>query len=159
YQEPCLRIYDAVDYAENAADVPVVAYDGADDPQLQAARNIEEKLKGTGIPMTLLVAPGLKHQFPPEWQKKAEAEYQKYLTKGKPARPAHVHFVPYTLKYPVCNWVEILRLDRHYERALVDAEQAESATTVKTTNVRDLHLGLAPGTSRQPVVTIDGQHL
>ena len=29
YQEACLSIYDAVDYAENAFDVPVVAYAGA----------------------------------------------------------------------------------------------------------------------------------
>lgn len=29
YQEACLHIYDAVDYAENAFDVPVVAYSGA----------------------------------------------------------------------------------------------------------------------------------
>jgi predicted esterase len=159
YQEACLHIYDAVDYAENAADVPVVAYAGADDPQLQAARNVEDKLKGTGIPMTLLVAPELKHQFPPEWQKKGEAEYQKYVSKGKPERPAHIHFVTYTLKYPTCSWVEVVGLDRHYERSLVDAEQAESGLTVKTTNVRDLHLELAPGTSRQPAVTIDGQHL
>jgi predicted esterase len=159
YQEACLRIYDAVDYAENVANVPVVAYDGADDPQLQAARNIEDRLNGTGLNITLLVAPGLKHQFPPEWQKKAEAEYQKYVSKGRPERATRVHFVTYTLKYPICNWVEILRLDRHYERSLVDAQQAESGITVKTTNVRDLHLGLAPGTSRQPVVTIDGQHL
>src|SRR5262249_10736355 len=59
YQEACLHIYDAVDYAENAADVPVVAYSGADDPQMAASRNIEERLKPLGIPMTHLVAPGL----------------------------------------------------------------------------------------------------
>ena len=88
YQEACLSIYDAVDYAENAFDVPVVAYDGADDPQLAAARNVEEKLKPLGIPMTLLVAPGLKHEFPEEWRKKAEAEYEKYTLKGRPEQPA-----------------------------------------------------------------------
>jgi predicted esterase len=160
YQEACLRIYDAVDYAENAADVPVVAYAGADDPQLQASRNIEEKLQGTGIPMTLLVAPGLKHQFPPEWQKKAGAEYARYVTRGRSPYPPHIHFVTWTLKYPTCAWVEILGLDRHYERSLVDAQQGESGYTVKTANVRDLHLTLAPGASRQPIsVTIDGQHL
>ena len=38
--------------------------------------------KQLGIPMTLLVAPGLKHEFPPEWQKKAEAEYAKYVDQG-----------------------------------------------------------------------------
>jgi dienelactone hydrolase len=33
YQDACLHIYDAVDYAENAFNVPIVAYSGADDPQ------------------------------------------------------------------------------------------------------------------------------
>ncbi len=160
YQEACLSIYDAVDYAENAADVPVVAYDGSDDPQLQAARNIEEKIKPLGIPMTLLVAPGLKHEFPAEWQKKAEAEYEKYTTKGRPEFPAHVHFVTYTLKYPVCDWVDILGLDHHYQRALVDAEWGDKGVTVKTENVRALHLGVPHNALREPkAVAIDGQSL
>src|SRR5260370_24542176 len=66
-QEATLHIYDAVDYAENLFEVPVVAYAGADDKQLQAARNVEEALKKSGLkaPFTLLVAPGLEHKFPP----------------------------------------------------------------------------------------------
>jgi hypothetical protein len=160
YQEACLRIYDAVDYAENIYNVPVVAYAGADDPQLQAARTIEEKLRGTQAPLTVLVAPGLKHQFPKEWQQKAEAEYAKYVAKGRPAFPPRVRFETYTLKYPTCYWVEVLGLDRHYERAWVDAEQSDAGCTVKTANVRDLHLSLPPGASQQPTaVTIDGQSL
>jgi dienelactone hydrolase len=160
YQEACLTIYDAVDYAENAADVPVVAYGGDQDPQLQAARNIEARLKPAGIPMTLLVAPGVGHAMPPEWRKKAEAEYAKYTAKGRPEYPSRVHFETYTLKYPGCDWVEILGLDHHYRRALVDARRVEDALTVQTTNVRALHLGLWPGATRQAVaVTIDGQKL
>jgi predicted esterase len=160
YQEACLSIYDAVDYAENAADVPVVAYAGSDDPQLQAARTIESKLKGADIPITVLVAPGLKHQFPPEWQKKAEAEYAKYAAKGRSPYPPHVHFETYTLKYAACFWVEAIALDRHYERSLIDAEQTENGYKVKTANVRALHLQLPPGASRQLLnVTVDGTHL
>jgi predicted esterase len=161
YQEACLRIYDAVDYAANAADVPVVAYAGADDPQLQAARNIEAKLKERNIPMALLVAPGLGHQFPPQWQKKAEAEYARHLVKERSEHPRHVHFVTYTLRYPKCYWVEILALGRHYEKALVDAERSgDDALKVQTENVRALHLGLWEGATRETVtVDIDGQQV
>jgi predicted esterase len=161
YQEACLRIYDAVNYAENAADVPVVAYAGSEDPQLQAARNIEAKLKPLGIPMTLLVAPGLGHQFPPEWQKKAEAEYARHLVKERSEHPRRVRFVTYTLKYPKSYWVEILSLNRHYEKALVDAERSgDDALKVKTENVRALHLGLWEGATRETVtVDIDGQQV
>jgi predicted esterase len=159
YQEACLHIYDAADYAENIADVPVVAYAGAADPQLQAARTIEDRLKGTGLSLKLLVAPGLKHQFPPEWQKTAQAEYARYTAQGRSYYPTHIHFVTYTLKYPECSWVQVLGLDHHYERALVDAERGIDSYTVKTSNVRQLHLTLA-GANREPVaVTIDSQRL
>jgi predicted esterase len=157
YQEACLRIFDAVDYAENAFNVPVVAYAGADDAQLQAARNIEARLKPLGIPMTLLVAPGLAHQFPPEWQQKAEAAYAPHVARGRDPHPTHIRFVTYTLRYPGCSWVQVLGLDRHYEKAAVDAERGEGGITLKTTNVRTLRLAL---TAADPVpIRINGQKL
>ena len=160
YQEACLHIYDAVDYAENAFDVPVVAYAGSEDPQLAAARNIEAKLKPLGIPMTLLVGMGLAHKFPPEWEKKAESEYAKPLAKGRPEYPPHVRFVTWTLKYPACDWVDILALERHYQRALVDAEYGDKGFVVKTVNVRTLDVRLPRGAVRGNVpVRIDGQEI
>lgn len=161
YQEACLHIYDALDYAENAADVPVVAYSGDQDPQKAAADNIEKKLKQLGIPMTHIVAPGLGHSFPPEWQKKAEEIYAKYAGPGKGRKeyPDKVRFVTYTLKYPQCNWVEVLSLDKHYERSLVEAEKTEPGFTVKTANVRALGLTLPEQVSLPLTVSIDGQEV
>jgi hypothetical protein len=161
-QEACLRIYDAVDYAENVFNVPVVAYAGADDPQLQAARNIEGRLMEANVArdrMELLVAPQLGHQFPPDWQKKADKAYRRYLEKGRAEYPARVRFVTYTLKYATCDWVEILGLDRHYRRTLVDARATDNGFTVKTTNVRAMRLSLSPGAPENVVVDINGQSL
>jgi len=160
YQEACLRIYDAADYAENASDVPIVAYAGADDPQLQAARTIQSRIDKLGIPMTLLVAPALKHEFPPEWQKKAEEKYAKHLENGRPEYVPRVRFVTYTLKYNMCDWVSVLSMDKHYQRALVEAEVTEGGYSVKTDNVRCLEVDLPSGASRKKVtVNIDGQAL
>jgi hypothetical protein len=162
YQEPCLHIYDAVDYAENAFNVPVVAYAGSEDPQLQASRNIEAKLKGFDLPtpMTLLVAPGLAHAFPPEWRAKAEAEYAKHVARGRPQYPPRVHFVTYTLKYNSCFWAEVIGLEQHYQKSLVDAEPTDGGFRVKTANVRALRLSLQEGALRQPLtVSIDGQQV
>jgi len=160
YQEACLTIYDAVNYAENAAMVPVVAYAGSDDPQLAAAKNIEERLKPLGIPMTLLIAPGLGHNFPPEWQQKAEAAYAKHLNRERDPYPKKVRFVTYTLKYPGCAWVEIVGLDKHYQKAAVEAEFDETGEyIVKTSNVRVLDLRLK-ATNREPLhVNINTQKL
>jgi dienelactone hydrolase len=158
-QEACLHIYDAVDYAENAFDVPIVAYAGSKDPQLQAAKNIESRLKALGISdrMTLLEAPGLDHEFPATWQAKAQKDYSRLLRKNYEEYPTRVHFVTYTLRYPSCSWVEILGLGRHYEQALVHAEKTETGYTVKTANVRSLHLTLAEDAPERLVLSVDKQ--
>jgi predicted esterase len=157
-QEACLSIYDAVDYAENVANVPVVAYAGADDPQLQAARNVETRLKELGLSMTLLVAKGLKHEFPAEWRAKAEKEYAKFAAKGRPEYPKRVRFVTYTMRYSVCHWVELLALEQHYRQARVEAEETETGYKIKTKNVRALHLVRPPDANQEPVgINIDSQ--
>jgi pimeloyl-ACP methyl ester carboxylesterase len=158
YQEACLRIYDAVDYAANAFDVPVVAYGGEKDPQLQAARTIEEQLKKLNLSMKLLVAPGLAHQFPPEWQKKMAEARREYIDKGREDYPPRVRFVTYTLKYPKCYWVYIWGMERHYQKASVDAERVEDGFKVTTRNVRALRLVMPEGATRQTItVKIDDQ--
>lgn len=162
YQEACLRIYDAVDYAENAFNVPIVAYGGEKDPQLQAARNIEERLRqqgnAKGPAMKLLVAPELGHRFPPEWQKKMAEARSEFIAKGREDYPPRVRFTTYTLKYPRCSWVYIWGMERHYEKASVDAERVEDGFKVATRNVRVLRLTMWEGATRQAVtVQIDGQ--
>src|SRR5205823_6105680 len=89
----CRKIYDAVEYAPNVSQVPTVAYSGADDPQKAAADNIEARLKRLDIPMTHLIAPGVKHVFVPEYQKKADALWSKYAAAGREPYPPEVRFV------------------------------------------------------------------
>jgi hypothetical protein len=162
YQEKCLRIYDAVDYAENVFNVPVVAYSGALDPQKQAADNIENALKSFKEPhkFTHLVAPGLAHQMPKEWQDKAEAELRKYAEMELVC--ARVRFVTYTPNYARVHWLSISALEKQYERALVDGTRGEKGDTIKTSNVRILRIewDLIPAkvsTVAAHDVTIDGQ--
>jgi predicted esterase len=161
YVDKCLRIYDAVDYAENAATVPVVAYAGANDPQQQAGRNVEARLKPLGVPMTFLIAPDTAHKLTPEYALKAEAEYQRYAGpgKGRADYPERVRFVTYTLKYNTCDWVELLALERHYEKAVVDARHTRTGFDVTTQNVRRLHLHGKIGSDRAVTLSIDGQQL
>jgi hypothetical protein len=159
-QEECLGIYDAVGYAENAFDVPVVAYAGSKDPQLQAARTVQAALKPLGIPMTLLIGTDLEHKMPPEWQRQAEAEYAKYAGpgKGRPAHPERVRFATRTLKTNSCDWVELLALERHYAPTRVEAAVVPDGYTVQTANVQALRL--TPARAGDPqTVHIDGQDL
>ena len=49
-----------------------------------------------------------------------------------------IAFVTWTLRYADCHWVHLLSLDRHYERALVEAERTDEGFNVTTSNVRVL---------------------
>jgi hypothetical protein len=159
YQEACLHIYDAVDYAENAFNVPVVAYSGDKDPQKAAADGIEAALKTFDKPVrfTHVVAPGLEHRQPPEWQAKLETEYRKHLDKGR-AYPEHVRFVTYTTRYNDFGHGSVEALDRHYVKAVVDSRWTKDALTLATTNVRALTL-IADEHPYPAEVAIDGQRV
>lgn len=159
HQEKCLRIYDAVRYAENAFNVPVVAYSGEKDGQKKAADNIETALKGFPgrLRFTHLVAPGLEHQQPPEWQAQCEAEYRKYTEPGRKT-PDRVRFVTYTPRYGECDWVGIDALQTTYERAVVDIRRDGNTFTGTTQNVRRLSVSAADP-KRAYWVRIDGANL
>lgn len=157
-QEPLLHIYDALDYAENAASVPVVAYSGEIDAQKAAADHIENKLKELKIPMTHLIGPGLAHAFPAEQVKRAEAEWVKYAGpgKGRPAYPEQIRFVTYTLKFPKCDWVMIGQMEKHYEQARVEGAYHKGAITLQTRNVKVIAVNPPPD-NPDVTLTIDGQ--
>lgn len=142
YQERCLTIYDAVNYAENAFNVPVVAYSGEIDPQKAAADNIAAIVKKfpESVRFTHLVAPGLEHKQPPEWLAKIEVEFEKYLAAERPKGPQRVRFVTHTLRYPTCDWVTVEGLERHYDRAVVDAVPKDATAKVTTKNISRLKL-------------------
>jgi hypothetical protein len=160
YQERTLRIYDAQEYAENAFNVPIVAYSGEKDGQKAAADNIEKRLNNFPEPLrfTHLIAPGLEHKQPPEWLAKIEDEFQKYVPQGKAEYPKRVRFVTYTLRYPICNWVVIQGMEKQYERAFVDATATEDGFEIQTTNVTELMLFRKTEAKQFPAsATIDAQ--
>jgi predicted esterase len=156
HQEACLKIYDALNYAENAANLPIVAYSGEIDKQRLAAENIEKRVKELQLieRFTHLIGPGLEHKFPPEWQQKAEAELQKYVggNKARPINPPHIHVVTYMPMANDCDGVRIEALEKQYQKAEIDATYDEMGCVVKTNNVRCMSL------SRQGRrnLTIDG---
>jgi hypothetical protein len=162
YQEKCLRIYDAIDYAENARMIPIVAYSGGDDPQKLAADNIEKRLKELKIDaMTHLVKPGVGHKFEPDYFQKANALWSKYASKGRNEKPAQVSFVTYSTKSPLCDWISILAMETQYEKASVHAVaegnnllDIEYECRLTTKNVRWLSVTLA---TKYRIIEIDGQ--
>ena len=160
YIEKCLHIYDAVDYSENAFNVPVVAYSGEKDPQKKAVTNIENALSDFKEPLrfTHLIAPGLEHQMPKEWQEKAETGYRQFADAGR-SIAERVRFVTYTPMYGRCDWARIDALRTTYERAVVDGTRKGNIFDVTTKNVRRITLGFDQQKKSPLQVTIDGQRI
>ena len=157
--EAGLHIYDAVDWAENAFDVPVVCYSGEKDAQRQAAVNIETALRDFPEPLrfTHLIAPGLEHVLPPEWQARAEEGYRQFAGPGR-VTPSRIRFVTYTPAYGACDWLTVDALRQTLQRGLVDGSREGNHFTLSTVNIR--RLALAPTQPDLPVtVVIDGQTL
>ncbi|MDR3634530.1 MAG: alpha/beta hydrolase-fold protein [Isosphaeraceae bacterium] len=135
-EEKTLHIYDAVDYALNAFDVPIAGYGGDQDPQKQASVNIENALKGLGFEMKTeglvtrgagidflrVVGAGVGHKVDPASRKLLDAFHNEHAAKGVDQDKKHLRFVTYTLKYNRAEWLTVERLGEHYRRALVDAE-------------------------------------
>jgi hypothetical protein len=145
-----LRIYDAVDYARNALHVPVAAYGGELDKQLQASVNIREALaalgvafqvdgqsaRGTGLDFLHVVGARTGHSVDPASARILKLFRDEHAAAGLDSIPAQVRFVTYTLKYNRSSWVSVERLEAHYKQASVDATiDPGDSVTVRCENV------------------------
>ena len=171
WQRKALHIYDAVDYAENAWNVPTVGYGGEIDAQLQASVNIREALAEAGaaflpdglnwatssLKAVFLVGPETPHRFHPASKARSEAFLAKAAEQGRPD-PDRIRFVTYTTKYPHCFWATADGLEAHYERAEIRARRDPGRTQLEATtaNISRLVLRQAEGLRR---LQIDGQEL
>ena len=83
---PYVHVYDALDYALNAFNVPIVGYGGEDDPQLRASVFIRKELEREGyhfekegldystedLRALFLVGPKTQHRWHPESKQKSD---------------------------------------------------------------------------------------
>jgi pimeloyl-ACP methyl ester carboxylesterase len=155
YQEKALHYYDAVDYSLNGTNVPFVAYGGEVDAQLQASKNIKAQLLKEGVNLSdlrslFLVGPQTAHRWEPGAHKISEHFVEEAVAKGL-AAPPHIRFVTYTTRFNRCFWITVEELEKHYERAEVDALREESRTKVSTRNITRIRVD-----SSGPVF-LDGQ--
>lgn len=171
YQEAPLHIYDAVDYARNASDVPFVGYGGEIDAQLQATLNVRQRLVDEGFHFTadglnwigqdlgviFLVGPKTGHKFHPDSKKQSDTFIEAALAKGR-RPPQHIRFVTWTTRYNECFGLKIEALAQHYQQAELDAQRAADGSRLEISckNVARLALGQQARAAR---ISIDGSEV
>lgn len=138
WQHACLGIYDAVDYALNAANVPVCTYGGEKDPQLLASTTMQEAARRFGVEIKVIVGPGMGHKFDEQSQKEFMAFHLEKSKQGRPAFGArkHIRFTTRSLRYNTCDWVRIEEVEQVYQPSTIEAQlNDEGVVEVTATNI------------------------
>jgi dienelactone hydrolase len=153
WQETLWHCYNATDYAANLFNCPVVAYSGELDKQKAAADTMAKAMRDEGLDLIHIIGPKTEHRYEPEAKKEVARRVDEFAAKGRDPNPRKIRFTTWTLKYNQMKWITIDALEKHWERATVDAEQDSGKLTITTKNVAALSVGLKD-LSR---VVIDGQ--
>lgn len=173
YQLATLRIWENIsEWALNIHNMPLAGHDGENDRgQLESSLRARAQLEKEGFPsvgdpdyLRSQGAPGLwmqsletGHGTSLLVRQRLDAFLKEYGDKGQ-SSPDHVRFLTYTTRYNRCYWVSLNGLEKHYERAEVDAQRTADGTSfgIKTRNLTRLALR---ETSSAREITIDGQIL
>ncbi|MGC1276166.1 MAG: prolyl oligopeptidase family serine peptidase, partial [Planctomycetaceae bacterium] len=144
HQDATLSIYDSVNYAMNAANVPFVTYGGDQDKQLLASTTMLEAADPLGVEIEFILGKNIGHDFTPEAEKAFQAFLAEHAEAGRPLPSArkNIRFTTPTTKYNRCGWVTIEELAEQYDAAVVEAAIADDGATavVTTENVAALRL-------------------
>ncbi len=165
WEEVLYRLYNATDVAANYANVPLVAYSGELDPQIQSGKIMNEAMAREGLKMEWLIGPGVPHKYEPETKKELSRRLDAYMAKGREPLAPHVHLTTYTLRYNQMKWVTVDALEKHWERADLDAQLVDEGTIrVKTKNVAGFTIAFPPGPvpldkTHAPRVIVDEQEV
>jgi len=159
YEQKLWGVYDAPKYVRNLFNFPVIAYSGENDKQIQAARVMEEAFEAEGKKLDHRIGPGMGHKYHPETLKQILSDIKTHCDRGLNLDPAKVTLQTRTLRYHQMHWVDIQRLERHWQDSRVDAHRtAEDQISLETKNIAELKLSPA-NLPLRTVVNIDGQKI
>ena len=187
YQYATLKIWENMEeWALNAFNLPLAGHDGDRDTQiaslpgpppgtptrgqlessLRARAQLEKEgfaaegepdfLHMKGTPAVFLISQDTGHGVSPLVRQRLDAFLKEWGDKGRTS-PDHIRFLTYTTRYNRDYWVTIEGLDRHYERADIDAERTDGGKKyeIQTHNIARLVLREM---DRGRELTIDGKH-
>ncbi len=165
YEQKLWHVYDCTDYAVNLFNCPTVAYSGEKDRQKQAADIMAAALQAEGMELTHIIGPDTAHAYHPEAKEEIDRRIDAIVARGRNPVPRRVRFTTFTLRYPECLWIRLEGLEKHWERARVDAEIVdEHLVRVVTKNVSAFRIAMPSGgcpldNTQRPTVQIDGYEL
>lgn len=163
WQEKTWKLTDDTVYAANFFQLPIVAYNGDQDPQRQAADIMERYMAEEGLTLSRVRGKDTGHKYTADAKVEINRKLDAIAERGRDEWPKKIRFTTYTTSYNKMRWVVVDGLRKHWERARVDAEiTGEHAVTAKTVNVSAVSFELGAGAKlldpgSKVTISIDGQ--
>ncbi|MFO1065076.1 MAG: prolyl oligopeptidase family serine peptidase [Pirellulales bacterium] len=158
YEQMLWGVYDVPGYTRNLFNLPVIAYSGENDKQIQAARVMEEAFRGEGRTLEHLIGPGMGHKYHPDVLKDLLHQLGDIATKGKQRSPEELFLQTRHYHFAKRDWIRIDGMQEQYADTRVDAKRANNTWQLMTRNVSRLELN-PPRDSRSrdaAQVVVDG---
>lgn len=146
WEQKLWRMYDATVYSLNFFNLPLVAYSGEIDRQIQAARVMEREMAKEGMTLRHIIGPNTPHRYHPDAKVAIDAEMDAIVERGRDPYPRRVRFVTYTLRYDRMKWIQVDSLEHHWEEGRIDAQVvSDNKVTVKASGITGFTLDFGPG--------------
>src|SRR6185312_6092728 len=165
FEDKLLHLTNATDYAANFFNVPVIAYNGDMDAQRQAADIMEKNMAAEGLTLSRVTGKNIGHAYTPAAMAQINEMLDAIAAKGRDEWPREVYFTTWTLKYNRMRWVVVDGLEKHWDRARVDASiEGDHTIQAKTSNVSAVSFDFGVGArmlnpASKVTVVLDGQTL
>ena len=161
YPPPCEQVlwtlYDVPGYTRNLFNLPIVAYSGEVDKQMQAALVMEEAFADEGQKLTHLIGPGMGHKYHPDTLKEILKRMADAQSTARHSEPRQLWLQTKHLRYASRNWLTVDGMEAPYSDTRVDATREGNAWSITTVNVSRLQIDFIPASSPRSDITIDGQ--
>ena len=135
YEQTLWSVYDVPGYTRNLFNIPVVAYSGELDKQMQAALLMEEAFKAEGQKLTHLIGPGMGHKYHPDTLKEILQRMADAQKAAKKSEPNQLWLQTRHLRYSKRDWITVDGMEVPYEDTRVDAKREGENWTITTKNV------------------------
>ncbi len=146
YETKLFRLYDATEYALNFFNTPLVAYSGEKDKQIQAARIMERYLEKEGMALAHVTGPDTEHKYHPAAKVEIARRLDEIARLGRDPYPQTIRFATHTLRYNQMRWIRLEGMEKHWEKARVDARITDSGDVeLEMVNVSDFSLRFGSG--------------
>ena len=99
FEEKLLHFTNATDYALNFFQLPIISYNGDQDPQGQSGDIMARNMSEYGMTLARIYGKGVGHKYTPEAKDEIEERIDAIAAKGRNPWPRQIRFETWTLKY------------------------------------------------------------